>query len=66
MLHHRIFLLCFTIVRTSENLGDLSNIFDQRYSLIEAATERCSLKIALHLITLNYNIQYSTFKVVRF
>ena len=46
-----IFLQYFITVRTLDSLGELSKIFDYRYSLTEAATEKCSLKMTLHLIT---------------
>ena len=40
-------MLCCVTARTLVSLDELSKILDHRYSLTEAATERCSLKIAL-------------------
>ena len=45
-----ILLQCLITVRTLECLGELSKLFDHRYSLTEAAMEKRSLKIVLHLI----------------
>ena len=45
-----IFLECFIKGRSSENLGEFSQI-NNEHSLREAGTEISSLKIALYLIT---------------
>ena len=45
-------------LRILESFGELSNIFDHRYLLTEAATERSSLKIALRSITLYFLMYY--------
>lgn len=46
-----IFLECFIKARSLENLGEFSQIINNKHSLREAGTEISSLKIALYLIT---------------